>query len=398
MRIGGLRIIKTDDQNEALPGAVFILKQNESSLGTFTSAADGLVTTVYLQDGVYTLEEIKTPKGYAAINDSFQITVSNGTFAVRADKSEGFEYNSSSQTLSIRNVPYTLTAMKIDTADHSPLENAHFALYRQVMGSDGRMRKDYYPIEGYEDLVSDENGVIPGINQSLAAGSYYLTETQAPDEYELPTPVNEVLFNIGETGKITVENGTGYMGWVEKLQNECIIMVPNGKLPNANLTIEKIVGGDFGDKTQQFTFTLVSVDDEEPRAEYEWTKMAADQTKTYGTISSGETFTLAHDESIVITLPKNKNVQLCEENQYYKATWKKDNDLIESSSSSGNSTMTISLNTDTTITVENILNPAAPTDYRTNMVPYLMMLLAGSFLLFIGRKRSAGKGGGSFDD
>jgi hypothetical protein len=60
--------------------------------------------------------------------------------------------------------------------------------------------------------------------------------------------------------------------------------------------------------------------------------------------------------------------------------------------------MTISLNTDTTITVENILNPAAPTDYRTNMVPYLMMLLAGGFLLLIRRKRSAGKGGGSFND
>jgi uncharacterized surface anchored protein len=266
------------------------------------------------------------------------------------------------------------------------------------MGSGGRMRKDYYPIEGYEDLISDENGQIPGIDQLLAAGSYYLTETQAPDGYELPTPVNEVLFTIGETGKITVENGTGYMGWVEKQKNACTIMVPNGKSPNANLTIEKIVGGDFGDRTQQFTFTLVSVDGEEPAAEYKWTKPAADQTEISGTICSGETFTLAHGESIIITLPKNKNIQLREENQYYTATWKKDNDPIESSSSSGNSTMTISLNTDTTITVENILNPAAPTDYRTNMVPYLMMLLAGGFLLLIRRKRSAGKGGGSFDD
>ena len=398
MRIGGLRIIKTDDHNEALHDAVFVLKRNEESLGTFTSAADGLVTTVYLQDGVYLLEEVKTPTGYAAINDSISITVSNGTFSVSADETDGYEYNSSSQTLSIRNVPYTLTAIKIDTANNSPLENAHFALYRQVMGSGGRMRKDYYPIEGYEDLVSDENGQIPGIDQSLAAGSYYLTETQAPDGYELPTPVNEVLFTIGETGKITVENGTGYMGWVEKQKNACTIMVPNGKSPNANLTIEKIVGGDFGDRTQQFTFTLVSVDGEEPAAEYKWTKPAADQTEISGTICSGETFTLAHGESIIITLPKNKNIQLREENQYYTATWKKDNDPIESSSSSGNSTMTISLNTDTTITVENILNPAAPTDYRTNMVPYLMMLLAGGFLLLIRRKRSAGKGGGSFDD
>lgn len=397
MRIGGLRIIKTDDQNEALPGAVFILKQNENSLGTFTSAADGLVTTVYLQDGVYTLEEIKTPKGYAAINDSFQITVSNGTFDVRADKSEGFEYNSSSQTLSIRNVPYTLTAMKIDAADHSPLENAHFALYRQVMGSGGQPRKDYYPIEGHEDLVSDADGMIPEITQLLAAGSYYLTETQAPDEYELPEPVNEVLFTIGETGRITVQSGTGYMGWVEQQENACTIMVPNGKTPNADLTIEKIVSGDLGDRTQPFTFTLAAVDGEENGTEYAWVKTAADQTETSGFIHSGETFTLADGEFIVITLPKNKNIELREENQYYTASWKEGSNPIASSSASGHSTVTVSLNTNTTITVENNLKAVAPTDYRANRIPYLLMLLAGSLLLLLRRRHGSKKGGGSFD-
>ena len=232
----------------------------------------------------------------------------------------------------------------------------------------------------------------------LAAGSYYLTETQAPDEYELPEPVNEVLFTIGETGRITVQSGTGYMGWVEQQENACTIMVPNGKTPNADLTIEKIVSGDLGDRTQPFTFTLAAVDGEENGTEYAWVKTAADQTETSGFIHSGETFTLADGESIVITLPKNKNIELREENQYYTASWKEGSNPIASSSASGHSTVTVSLNTNTTITVENNLKPVAPTDYRTNMVPYLMMLLAGSFLLFIGRKRSAGKGGGSFDD
>ena len=42
---------------------------------------------------------------------------------------------------------------------NEPLSGAHFALYRSVDGIGGAI-KDLYPIPGYEDLVSDANGVM----------------------------------------------------------------------------------------------------------------------------------------------------------------------------------------------------------------------------------------------
>ena len=63
-------------------------------------------------------------------------------------------------------------------------------------------RKDYHPMTGYEDLVTDAQGVIPGIDFTLPADTYYLTETKAPTGYAKLTA--DIKFSVNETGQVTI--------------------------------------------------------------------------------------------------------------------------------------------------------------------------------------------------
>ncbi len=388
-RVGGLRIIKTDADDLAMAGASFELKQGDEVKGTYTSAEDGLVTTAYLDDGVYTLTETAALRGYQAIETPVTITAENGTYTI--SEQADVIYNPESNTLQIRNNPFTLTFKKLDANEDTPLQDAHFALYRQVQETGGGTRKDYYPIEGYADLVSDEDGILPLVGQTLPPGTYYLTETRAPEGYELADPVDEVLFTVSVTGQITVQSGEGFIGVLIREDHDYTIRIDNGKTPNADLTIRKTVSGDFADPTQPFTFTLVSVEDETEGTKYAWSRTAADGTQTEGEIASGGTFELAHGESIVLTLPKNKEIVIREANGDYTATWTGANVDVDTSQA-GTSAATVTLEDDLTLEVENHRDPVAPTGTHIVTTPYLLLLIAGCLLFLLGRRR---KGGGA---
>lgn len=179
--------------------------------------------------------------------------------------------------------------------------------------------------------------MIPSITAALDAGSYYLTEIQAPAGYELASPVNEVLFTISETGRVTVKSGAGFIGSVSEIGTnpiEYTLLVPNGKPDAAALTITKKVTGGMGDRseTNQFVFTLTRVADELEGATYTWTKTSANGVETSGSIETGETFTLAHGDSIVINLPVNKEVVLSEERGIYSASWQLEDEEVTAGS------------------------------------------------------------------
>ena len=113
----------------------------------------------------------------------------------------------SEPVITIKNRPFTLKAVKTDASSGNPLPGVHFALYRQVKGTDGQLIRDYYPMEGYEDLVTDEEGTIPKFTEALPAGTYYLHETRALPQY---MPIEEdVCFTISPVGVVTLYNDNG---------------------------------------------------------------------------------------------------------------------------------------------------------------------------------------------
>ena len=111
-----------------------------------------------------------------------------------------------SPVITVKDKPYTLQVIKIDGNSQAPLADAHFAVFRQVAAAGGTYRKDYYPIPGYEDLVSGANGVVISNLQALGAGTYYLVEMQEPDGYARLG--NDICFTIDNRGVVTVEQNS----------------------------------------------------------------------------------------------------------------------------------------------------------------------------------------------
>jgi uncharacterized surface anchored protein len=231
-RKGGLTIEKRGREGEPLAGAVFTMMKGEAREGTFISDPDGFVTTAYLEDGTYTLTEIRSPAGFAAPDTPVTITQEGPFCNVSCADRDAYFYDAENGRLVLYNDPYTLKVRKVDAESGEPLEGARFALYRQVEATGGNVQKDYYPISGFADMETGEDGVVPGIDQTLSPGSYYLTETRAPEGYALDDPADEVLFTISPQGRITLEEGAGFTGSLVKEGSEYTILVPNGKPPD----------------------------------------------------------------------------------------------------------------------------------------------------------------------
>ena len=206
----GIRFMKTDANGNPLSGAVFTMKAEGLLNAEFTSDSDGLVTIAYpLENVEYKITEIETPSGYSAIADTILFKVVNGELTVTSNGDEAVTVSQMGADgmidVSVDNYETDFSVVKVDEESNEPIKGAHFALYPQVEGMNGVMRKDYYPLAGYDNLVSNAEGVIPLINESLPAGVYYLTETVAPNSYIALD--EDVCFRISNIGVITVLSG-----------------------------------------------------------------------------------------------------------------------------------------------------------------------------------------------
>ena len=211
----GIRLIKQDVSGKALAGAVFNLtddKGNTIGEDKYVSDEDGQITIAYVSVGTeYSLTERKSPKtltvAYHGLQKPLKFRMkSDGTVKV-TEGAESCEVRQGSgdemPVIVIHNRPVILktTAWMIrGDGIEETLPGAHFALYREV-SVDGVTSIDYMPIPGYEDLVSDERGLVAAVDESLNAGTYYLKEKSVPDGYG--TALEEpIRFVITETGAV----------------------------------------------------------------------------------------------------------------------------------------------------------------------------------------------------
>ena len=218
----GLKLYKTDWTGTPLAGAVFTLKDdqgNDVAAASYTSSADGLITIAYLNPGVYTLEETSVPRGYAVLPSPLTITVgSDESISVSGLDASYYTFAQASgedmAVITLKNRTASLEVRKADGDDPNaiPPEGAHFALYPQVMYTTGP-GKDYLPIQGYEDLVTDANGVVPDVTMELGPGTYYLTETQAPEGYKRLE--EDLCFTIWLNGTVTVNDHPDWLSEVK---------------------------------------------------------------------------------------------------------------------------------------------------------------------------------------
>lgn len=221
-RKGGIQLIKEDRDGNRLSGAVFTLKKGSTNFDphkdSFKSDSNGMITTMYgyEEDTDYTLTETEAPRGYTGLPSPVRIRIHDGQVeATCEDHADCVEVYQDDEhpipTIVIKNRKSRFTVIKVDQAG-IPLAGATFSLSRQVKVGDN-YRKDYYPMEGFEALSSDadpETGEEVGVvisaakARKLAAGTYYLTETQVPEGYT-GLSRRDLLFTISELGEVTVD-------------------------------------------------------------------------------------------------------------------------------------------------------------------------------------------------
>ena len=222
----GLRIVKTDMNGVPLENATFTLTESGESVGAnaYVSGSDGLVTIAYLNKNTpYTLTETAAPQNYIALMDQITLTIDNNDIVTVGNAPAGdivtVDYNDPSgmTTVKIKNSPTgfkfeKVTAETDQSGVHTPLSGAHFALYPEVTAYDGTKRKNYYPVTGYDDIVSNATGELPDLINALTPGSYYyLTETQAPANYMQLT--GDIRFAINERGELVIDDES-YAAWL----------------------------------------------------------------------------------------------------------------------------------------------------------------------------------------
>ena len=211
---GRLSILKVDGaDNTPLSGAVFTLTGSDSSESTLTTGEDGTVTFENLLFGIsYVWKETKAPKGYL-LNEG-----NTGIWSVEEHDAE-IRYTARDDRR-----PGSITVTKQNT-DGQPLFGATFLLeykdgdtWKPVYHSDSLAKGGTIANVTDGKLTTDESGTITFEN--LWADEeiqYRLTETQAPEGYELlKEPIFEGTLPVSyPDGKVSatpdeVIDGTAY--------------------------------------------------------------------------------------------------------------------------------------------------------------------------------------------
>ena len=195
--LSGLVIRKVDaDTGAVLQGAKFSLKYLSGTSGTggttigeYTTGANGTVTINRLKAGTYVVEEVHAPDGYEISEGAKTVYITGNEQAVVtvefADKAHG-----------------QLIVRKLDSVTKQPLPGAIF----EITTSDGAYVPDAGgAISSNGVYTTDENGQIH-ITGVAPGTTLVVTETKAPDGYVLDTTSQTVVINANDTQTLTFTN------------------------------------------------------------------------------------------------------------------------------------------------------------------------------------------------
>ena len=177
-----IEVLKTDADGKALSGATLQVKNsNGTVIDTWTT--DGQKHKISnLSSGTYTLSETAAPNGYKLSTETVKFTV-DATGKVK---------DSSGNVISLitfKNEKMSVKVSKQDIANSSEVPGAKLV----IKNSEGK------------EIIQWTSSSKPYIIRGLAAGTYTLTETMAPDGYTKSE--ESITFKIGTDGKVYNADG-----------------------------------------------------------------------------------------------------------------------------------------------------------------------------------------------
>jgi len=195
LKRGKVKGLKLDENNEPLENAVFGLFKSEctefttkNALMTAESDDKGCFSFADIPFGEFEVKEIKAPTGYILSDNVYQVNITEDGQVIE---------------ITVENKPITVEFSKRDT-EGNELKGAKLQIVDE---------KDNV----IEEWVSDGTNHIV---TKLKAGKYVLTETAAPDGYEIAT---DISFEVFEDGSIKAGNTETLA--VSKDGNPLIVMV-----------------------------------------------------------------------------------------------------------------------------------------------------------------------------
>ena len=177
-----IEVLKTDADGKALSGATLQIKNsNGTVIDTWTT--DGQKHKVSnLSSGTYVLSETSAPNGYKLSTETVKFTV-DATGKVKDTSGNVISL------ITFKNEKMSVKVSKQDIANGSEVPGAKLV----IKNSDGK------------EIIQWTSSSKPYIIRGLAAGTYTLTETIAPDGYTKSE--ESITFKIGADGKVYNANG-----------------------------------------------------------------------------------------------------------------------------------------------------------------------------------------------
>ena len=191
----GINLVKVDrDTMQPLANAKFKVSIVGGSFSKeYVTDQNGEIDLKNLEPGAYEVKEISAPSGYL-IDESTRI------IQINANENAQFVFTNTAKP--------TLTIKKTDVITGDVLKNAEFRIYRM---SDDTASGELNFIGTY---YTDENGEIKLDN--LTTGWYKITETKAPDGYELAKEAAQTVYLAGGMNKIVTFKNMPLSGLVIK--------------------------------------------------------------------------------------------------------------------------------------------------------------------------------------
>ena len=166
------------DTHQGLAGAIYeIYEKNGKLVQELTSDESGWVSTQTLVPGEYLIKEVHVPDGYTVDTATQQATITDGM----------------NTTVVFNHMPNaSLTIKKVDEVTGAALADAEF----RVEKANGDYVGEY---------TTDSDGLITVTN--LEAGYYTVTETRAPEGYQIDRTPKTVQVKTSTPVYLTVTNG-----------------------------------------------------------------------------------------------------------------------------------------------------------------------------------------------